>query len=131
MKIAVVSEDGKAVSQHFGRAPYYVVVTVEGGKVIGSETRSKAGHHVVGGNHATEHTGQPHGFDAASQATHASMVASITDCEVLLAGGMGWGAQQSLRSAGIETVVTEVQDINQAVKLYLAGNRPNRAERLH
>ncbi len=131
MKIAVVSEDRKTVSQHFGRAPYYVVLTVDGDKVIGSEIRSKAGHHDAGGHHGTEHAGQPHGFDAASQATHASMVANISDCQVLIAGGMGWGAQQSLKRTGIETVVTEVQDIDQAIKLYLAGNLPNRAERLH
>ena len=29
MKIAAVSEDGVTISQHFGRAPFYVVVTVE------------------------------------------------------------------------------------------------------
>lgn len=131
MKIAVVSEDGKTVSQHFGMAPYYVVVTAEGDKVSGNETRSKAGHHAQGAHRAGEHPSGPHGFDAASQATHSSMIANITDCQVLIAGGMGWGAQQSLKSAGIETVVTEVQDIDQAVKLYLAGKLPNRAERLH
>jgi predicted Fe-Mo cluster-binding NifX family protein len=32
MKIAAISEDGATVSQHFGRAPLYVVVTVENGK---------------------------------------------------------------------------------------------------
>ncbi len=29
MKIAAVSEDGITISQHFGRAVYYVVVTVQ------------------------------------------------------------------------------------------------------
>ena len=29
MKIAVITEDGSTVSQHFGRAPYYTVLTVE------------------------------------------------------------------------------------------------------
>jgi predicted Fe-Mo cluster-binding NifX family protein len=29
MKIAAVSEDGITISQHFGRAPFYIVVTVE------------------------------------------------------------------------------------------------------
>ena len=33
MKIAVITEDGTTISQHFGRAPLYVVVTVEGGKI--------------------------------------------------------------------------------------------------
>ncbi len=34
MKIAAVSEDGVTISQHFGRAPFYVVVTVEDGKIV-------------------------------------------------------------------------------------------------
>lgn len=34
VKIAAVSEDGVTISQHFGRAPFYVVVTVEEGKVV-------------------------------------------------------------------------------------------------
>ena len=29
MKIAAISEDEITISQHFGRAPFYVVVTVE------------------------------------------------------------------------------------------------------
>jgi predicted Fe-Mo cluster-binding NifX family protein len=29
MKIAIVSDDGMTISQHFGRATYYVVVSVE------------------------------------------------------------------------------------------------------
>jgi hypothetical protein len=30
--IAVISDDGRTVSQHFGRARYYVVLTVENGQ---------------------------------------------------------------------------------------------------
>ena len=47
MKIAAITEDGATVSQHFGRAPYYLVVTVEAGKVVGQEKRDKAGHHTT------------------------------------------------------------------------------------
>ncbi len=132
MKIAVVSDDGKTVSQHFGRAPYYVVLTVEDGKVTNKETRDKAGHHTAGGHQGPgQQHGPAHGFDAASQATHASMMANITDCQVVIVGGMGWGAQQSLKSAGIETVATDVEDIDEAVKLYLSGALANRMDRLH
>ena len=43
MKIAAVSEDGMTISQHFGRAPFYVVVTVEDGKIVSREKRDKMG----------------------------------------------------------------------------------------
>ncbi|GAI71759.1 unnamed protein product, partial [marine sediment metagenome] len=45
MKIAAITEDGATISQHFGRAPLYVVATVENGEIINKETRDKTGHH--------------------------------------------------------------------------------------
>ena len=131
MKIAAISEDGTTVSQHFGRAPYYVVLSVEGGKVVGRETRPKAGHHTFA---ATEHPlgpGERHGYDAGSQAKHATMAESIADCQVLIAGGMGWGAYESLKSRNIQAIVTDVGTIDEAVKLYLEDKLPNLMERLH
>jgi predicted Fe-Mo cluster-binding NifX family protein len=131
MKIAVISEDGKTISQHFGMAPLYVVVTIEDGKVVNKETRPKAGHHNLGG-HQEEHTpGQRHGFDAGAQQTHATMAGNISDCQVLIAGGMGWGAYESLKSFHIEPIITDTKNIDQAVNLCLQGKLPNLMERLH
>lgn len=132
MKIAVVSDDGSTISQHFGRAPYYVVLTVEDGIVVGEERRDKAGHRTFTGvQHREACCGEKHGFDAGAQSRHDVMVQSIADCEVLLAGGMGWGAYDSLRSRGIEVVVTDIENIEDAVKLYLQGKLVNLMERLH
>ena len=132
MKIAAITEDGTTISQHFGRAPLYLVVTVEDGKIVNKEKRNKAGHHTFAAHHdAPLAPGERHGYDAGSQVRHASMLETITDCQVLLAGGMGWGAYESLKSRGIETVVTDVENIDEAVKLYLEGKLPNLMERLH
>ncbi|GEM_PF-2928339 len=38
------AEDGVTISQRLGRVPFYVVVTVEGGKSVSHETCSKMGH---------------------------------------------------------------------------------------
>jgi predicted Fe-Mo cluster-binding NifX family protein len=132
MKIAAISEDGVTISQHFGRAPYYLVVMVEDGRVVSKEKRDKAGHHTFAA-HTEEHLepGERHGFDAGAQTRHANMMSNIADCQVLLAGGMGWGAYESLKSRGIETIVTDVESIDEAVTLYLAGKLPNLMERLH
>jgi predicted Fe-Mo cluster-binding NifX family protein len=132
MKIAAITDDGATVSQHFGRALYYLVVTVENGKIVTKEKRDKAGHHTFAANqHPDTARGERHGYDAGAQSRHAMMAQSIDDCKVLLAGGMGWGAYESLKSRGIETVVTDVEDIEKAVKLYLGGKLPNLMERLH
>jgi predicted Fe-Mo cluster-binding NifX family protein len=130
MKIAVVTEDGVTISQHFGRAPYYVVLTIVDGRIVGREQREKAAHgHGAGGHVHVE--GQAHGFDAASQDVHVRMAAPIADCQVLLARGMGTGAYQSLKQAGIEPMLTDLTAIDAAVAAYLAGALTNHIERLH
>lgn len=131
MKIAAISDDGTTISQHFGRAPLYVVYTAENGKVVSKETRPKAGHHTFAATEQPPAPGEPHGYDADSQKKHATMAGSISDCQVLLAGGMGMGAYESLKSYKIQPVITDVQDIDKAIKLYLAGSLPNLMERLH
>ncbi len=131
MKIAAITEDGITISQHFGRAPLYLVATVEDGKVVNKETRDKAGHHTFASHHAEVAPGEKHGYDAGAQTRHASMAETISDCQVLIAGGMGWGAYESMRSYNIEPVVTSVEDIDQAIKLYLEGKLENLIERLH
>jgi len=132
MKIAAVSDDGTNISQHFGRAPLYVVVTVEEGKVESKETRDKTGHHTFAAHqHPDMALGERHGYDAGSQVRHNSMAETIADCRVLIAGGMGWGAYENMKSRNIEAIVTDIRDIDEAVKLYIAGKLPNLMERLH
>ena len=132
MKIAVVTDDGITICQHFGRALYYTVVTVENGKIVGKEQRNKAGHHMTGMQHESQAThGEKHGFDANAQISHAGMMANITDCQLLIAGGMGWGAQVSLKQNGIESLITDVNNIDEAIQLYIQGKLPNLTERLH
>lgn len=132
MKIAVISDNGITLSQHFGMAPLYVVATVEKGKVTGKETRNKMGHQHFGtGQHPEHKPGEKHGFDADAQDKHAQMAQNIDDCQVLLAGGMGWGAYESMKSRGLEVVITDIKDIEQAVKIYIEGKLPNLMEKLH
>jgi len=132
LKIAVVSEDGVNISQHFGRAPFYVVVSVEGGKVSGKETRPKAGHREFAIQQEEEHDASGrHGYGAASNSRHATMASTIADCHVILAGGMGYGAYENFKGRGLEVVVTDVTDIEEAIKCYLEGNLSNLMGRLH
>ncbi len=134
MKIAAVSEDGATISQHFGRAPFYVVLTVENDQIVAREQRDKMGHAQFAGEHeAHSHEADPrgHGFDATAQSRHARMAAAIADCDVLLARGMGAGAYESMRQAGIRPIVTDVASIDAAVQAYLAGALQDHVEKLH
>ncbi|MCD6284951.1 MAG: dinitrogenase iron-molybdenum cofactor biosynthesis protein [Anaerolineae bacterium] len=135
MKIAAVSEDGTTISQHFGRAPFYVIVTVEDGKIVSYETRDKMGHTQFSGEPHAEaaHGADPrgHGFDSASQNRHTRMAGAIADCDVLLARGMGAGLYRSMEQAGIRPVVTDRVTIAEAVQAYIAGNLEDHVEKLH
>jgi len=134
MKIAAVSEDGVTISQHFGRAPFYMVVTVEDGKIVGREKRDKMGHNQFSGEtHEEAHGANPrgHGFAPAEQDRHARMATAIADCEVLLARGMGAGAYESMKQANIRPVVTDVANIDEAVQAYIENRLEDHTERLH
>jgi predicted Fe-Mo cluster-binding NifX family protein len=131
MKIALVSDDGQTISHHFGRAPYYVVVTVEGGKVISKETRDKLAHGHGLSPEPHVHHGGDHGAGTAEHDTHTQMAHPIADCEALMARGMGRGAYVSLRQLNIRPVVTDIADIDAAVAAYIAGNIVDHTEWLH
>jgi predicted Fe-Mo cluster-binding NifX family protein len=129
MKIAFVSDNGDNVSQHFGRARYYVVVTVEDGKAVTREVRDKLGHmHFA--EHEEQH-GSPHGYGPEAQHRHGLMIEAVNDCEILVAGGMGAGALESIRAHGIRPVLTNIMSINDAVTAYVEGRLEDRSERVH
>jgi predicted Fe-Mo cluster-binding NifX family protein len=134
MKIAAVSEDGTTISQHFGRAPFYVIVTVEDGKISSHEKRDKLGHSQFSGEpHEESHENDPrgHGFNLAAQDRHAMMATVIKDCQVLLVRGMGAGAYESMRQAGIQPIVTDISIIDEAVQAYINGTLVDHTEKLH
>lgn len=132
MKIAFVTDENLTISKHFGRAPYYLVVTLEEGQIISREKRDKLGHRQFSGEtHEHEHAHGPHGLGVSAQSRHSRMIENIQDCEVLICGGMGMGAYLNLNSAGIQPVITEMEDIDQAVRAYLDGQLVNHTEFLH
>lgn len=132
MKIAAITDDGKTISQHFGRAAYYLVTTVEDGQIVSVELREKLGHaHFASQPHPEEQPGQPHGMDANAHNKHLQMAEAIADCEALLCRGMGMGAYESMKARGIRPVVTNIPIIDEAVMAYVTGSIVDQVERLH
>ena len=141
MKIAAITEDGTTISQHFGRAPYYMVLTIEDGEIIDRELRDKLGHNQFaseehhGAGHG-EHQGVEtpdagHGLNPGSHDKHVRMAESIADCEAVLCRGMGMGAYQSMQVLSIRPVVTDISSIDEAAQAYSQGNITDHTERLH
>lgn len=131
MKLAIISDDGKTLSQHFGRATHYLVLTIEDGKVISRELRSKLGHNQFSGEPHEEHHGENHGLDEAHHDKHTQMASAISDCEAIVCGGMGMGAYQSMLRLNIKPIVTDLQDIESIAQAYISGNIVDHTEKLH
>lgn len=130
MKIAFVTDDEKTISRHFGRAQYYLVVEIENDEEKGRELREKLGHRQFHDEHKHEH-GQMHGMGKHSQDKHNQMAKAISDCDVLICGGMGMGAYQSMQSFDITPIVTELSSIDEALQAYLKGSLQDQKELLH
>lgn len=131
MKIALITDDGKSISRHFGRAPYYLVLTVENGQIVNREMRDKLNHNHFAQETRSEAHGQPHGFGVEEQDRHSRMAQPIADCEAVLCGGMGAGAYQSLQARGIRPIVTDLLDVDEAARAYMEGRIVDHIEKLH
>ena len=133
IKIAAVSDDGQTISQHFGRAKYYTVLTIEDGKITAREQREKMGHtHFAGEEHAEEKADpRGHGFAPAEQDRHFRMADAIKDCQILLARGMGSGAYYSMEQIGICPIITTITSIDEAALEAAAGVIVDHKEKLH
>ena len=130
MKIAVATEQGKTISDHFGRSPLFAIFEVENGNIISRSMRRNTftghfrGHHE--GHQHREHyhgAGDPHDHDSAAE--------GLSDCNVVISHGMGRRAWEDLRARGIEMIVTDEREVKKAVEMYLAGILRDNVEKLH
>lgn len=131
MKIAVITENGNTVSQHFGRAPFYKVFTIEDNKIVSSEMREKMGHNQFSSEEHEHHHGDSHGLDAGSHGKHSQMANAIADCQTVICGGMGMGAYESMRRLNIQPIVTDLENIDEVVQVFLSGKLIDHTEKLH
>ena len=130
MKIAVVTNDGDYVSQHFGRSRYFKIYTIEGNRIKGTEMRERGTGHFARQPQTDVHEPHQdplgrHGFGAEAQSRHAMMAAEISDCDVLIAGGMGAGAYESFKAGGLKVILTDYDSIEEAVTAYMEGKIKN------
>jgi predicted Fe-Mo cluster-binding NifX family protein len=135
MKIAIVSDDGQTISQHFGRAEKYIVVSLEQERITERKSLPKQGfchsshrHH---GRHEYQSDPRGSGFGHRAEHSHELMFENIRDCDILLSRGMGRGAYLDLQSLGIRPIVTDIADIETAIGAVLNDTIIDHVENLH
>jgi len=122
MRIAIASGDGRTVSRHYGRARHFLVLTIDDGRIVARETRLRPG----------TLTSRPGGCSSEEAAGHGRRAARVVaDCDALIAGGMGPGAFEHLRSLGVTPVLTDARDPAEAALRHAAGDLPHLPERMH
>jgi predicted Fe-Mo cluster-binding NifX family protein len=133
MQIAFASDDKKTICKHFGAAPYLVLIEVKGGKIVGREIVEKLGHEELVEEEDSPQIGAGgrHGFTPAASQRHQDLAITLANCKVVIAGGMGLGAYEDLRHSGLEVIVTDAKDIDEAVSLYIRGDLVHLSDRLH
>ena len=131
IRIAAVSDDGTTISQHFGRAQKYIILTIENGRITNREQRQKLGHSHFAGEHHEHAEPHNHGFSPAEQDRHSRTLESILDCQILLARGMGSGAYYSIQQAGITPIITTIANIDEAALEAAKGTLDDHTEKLH
>jgi predicted Fe-Mo cluster-binding NifX family protein len=111
-----------------------VVFTVSDGVIASREKRDKAFHHGHH-DHGTEQTvaavdqgsvqvSHQHGGGLSMLGggdLHSRMATAISDCQVVVAGGMGSGAYNGLVASGLQPAFVDAETAEQAVADYLAG----------
>ena len=122
-RLAVVTDDGMTVSSHFGRAPYYEILTTKDGIVTQRERREKHSPHAT-----MEGQGSGHQHHAGN---HSLMLAPIRDCQIVVARGMGLGAYEHLTSDGFAVFLTDLRTIDEVAQSAASETLDHNDARIH
>jgi predicted Fe-Mo cluster-binding NifX family protein len=114
-KVAFATNDGTDMNRHFGRLSGYVVITVRDGLPTGRQLLARpASADRPGGGH-----------------DHSALLDPVSDCAVLVAGGMGLPMVGHIEARGIRLILTSLTSIDDALERYLAGTLEHEPARAH
>ncbi len=106
MKIAITAETSQGldsqVAQHFGHAPYFILVELENGAVT-----------------ATQDIANP--FAEAHEPGQIPTFIKQQNADVMLSGGMGGRAIEFFKQAGIKTATGASGTVRESLERYLGG----------
>jgi len=117
VKIAVATTDGVSLSQHFGQSKGFVVFEIDGVTVQNRELRT---------NDNTPHNDGICNHGQKQPGTQGRGILDLlSDCTVMLCGGMGAGAAQAMTANGIKPmVIPGAYSADDAIAIYMSGKIP-------
>ena len=133
MKIAFVTDDGQAISAHFGHARYLSVITTENGEVTSTELiernlddQHNHNHHEHEHGHG-QGRGRGHGGGGGFQ----SKFLPLRGCDLLVARGMGASAINNIQSLGVEVILTDLKTVDAVLSAIADGSLVHNPRRVH
>lgn len=123
MKVAVATNDFVTVGQHYGQAKFFLVLTMEAGEVVTRDVRRRPG----------SLTAAAVGFEGRDPEVGRGRRSArlVSDCDAVIAGGMGRGAYENLKRVGVEPVLTDERRVDDAAMKYCRGDLPSLTVRIH
>jgi len=121
MRIAIPTNDGTSISEHFGRSATFLIFEIENGQIRAREMKRNGAHHAQGAcdHHST--ASKPH--------SHAGILTAIKGCEIVICAGMGSRAAAALKAGGVtQIVVTKAGPAEETVSAYLTGKLTPKAD---
>ncbi len=115
MRLAIASDDQKTISHHFGRAKGFVVVEIRN-KAVTSKTYRKTA---------------ASGGCGLGGCNHDAMIDTIKDCDFVISFGMGMGVYTGLMGRDITAIVTDEEDVEQAITEFINDNLSSNLDKLH
>jgi predicted Fe-Mo cluster-binding NifX family protein len=116
VKIAVPTNDGLTMSEHFGRSAGFLIFEVQDGRIASRAIKENTMQH----GHGQETGG--HTAESAGAHNHAPILYALAGCDVVICAGMGLRAAEALKQGGIREVIFAAPGPADAcVAAYLAG----------
>ena len=130
MKVAVVTNDGDYINKHFGRAAYFKIYHIENDEIIHVEMRQRNNSccSTSSGNHHASQSGC--GCRDNTKQKHEELSSEISDCDAIIAGGMGKNSFKNLKSQGFDVVLTKYSWTEEAITAYMENKIENYEQQL-
>jgi predicted Fe-Mo cluster-binding NifX family protein len=115
MRIAIPTNDGVSISEHFGRSAAFLIFEIENGQIKNRELRTNGAKHSHAQGACDHHSAdnKPH--------SHAGILAALDGCEVVICAGMGQRAAEALSASGAQIVIAAPVSAQDTVTAYLDG----------
>lgn len=118
MEIAVPSDNGKNISEHFGRCFCFIIYQTKGRKIIGREVKDN--------NCCPHHSGVcpkmvKNKTKKFTKKVRESTMEGIRDCDLLIGKYVNPVLKETLKKYNIDFMVVDEKEADEAVEKYLLG----------